>query len=109
MSKLTTDLSKPLTTTENNEDETSLGSTMVEPNIEHELPKDKRQACRDILVEIKNFGVNQRQILYLIQLLAMELENGEAMRAITKAVGTHRKDIPVGNKLITPDKKTIIL
>jgi len=83
----------------------------VQPNIEAELPREKRQVCRDIVSEIKNFGVNQRQILFLIQLLAMELENGEAMRAIVKAVGAVRKDIPAGSKLIVtteqaPVKKT---
>jgi hypothetical protein len=79
------------------------GAVYVEPNIEHELSKDKRQACRDIILEIKNFGINQRQILFLIQLLSMELENGDAMRAINKAIGTVRKDIPAGNRLILPD------
>lgn len=76
----------------------------VEPNIEHELPKDKRQTCREILKEIKEFGVNQRQILFLIHLLAMELENQEAMRAISKTVGDVRKEIPVGNKLILAEQ-----
>lgn len=76
----------------------------VEPNIEHELPKDKRQACREIVKEIKDFGINQRQLLFLIQLLAMELENRDAMRAISKAVGEVRKDIPVGNKLIVSEQ-----
>jgi len=75
----------------------------LEPNIEFELSKEKRQACRDIVLEIKNFGVNQRQFLFLIQLLAMELENGDHMRAIVKAVGTARKDVPVGNKVILTD------
>lgn len=75
----------------------------VEPNIEHELHKDKRQACRDIIHEIKEFGISQRQILFLIQLLAMELENGDAMRAILKSVGTVRKEVPV-SRLIVPDK-----
>lgn len=76
----------------------------VEPNIEHELPKDKRQTCREIVREIKEFGVNQRQILFLIHLLAMELENREAMRAISKVVGEVRKEIPVGNKLILAEQ-----
>jgi len=76
----------------------------VEPNIEHELSKDKRQICRDIVKEVKEFGVNQRQILFLIQLLAMELENREALRTISKAVGDVRKEIPVGNKLIIADQ-----
>jgi len=76
----------------------------VEPNIEYELSKEKRQTCREIVKEIKEFGVNQRQILFLIHLLAMELENREAMRAISKAVGEVRKEIPVGNKLILAEQ-----
>lgn len=72
----------------------------IEPNIEHELSKEKRQECRDIVKEIKNFGVNQRQILFLIQLLSMELENGDLMRALVKTIGTIRSSIPVGKKLI---------
>ena len=78
----------------------------VQPNIEHELQKDKRQICRDIVKEIKDFGVNQRQILFIIQLLAMELENREVMNSLTKAVGEARKEIPVGNKLILPETPT---
>lgn len=77
--------------------------TYVEPNIEHELQKDKRQICRDIVKEIKDFGVNQRQILFIIQLLTMELENREVMRSLSKAIGEARKEVPVGNKLILPE------
>ena len=80
----------------------------VQPNIEAELPREKRQVCRDIVSEIKNFGVNQRQILFIVQLLAMELENGEAMRAIVKAVGAVRKDIPAGSKLIVTTEQTSV-
>lgn len=76
----------------------------VQPNIDHELPKEKRQICRDIVKEIKEFGVSQRQLLFLIQLLAMELENREALQAISKAIGEVRKDIPVGNKLILSEQ-----
>jgi len=80
----------------------------VHPNIEVELSREKRQVCRDIVSEIKNFGVNQRQILFIVQLLAMELENGEAMRAIVKAVGAVRKDIPAGSKLIVAPEQTSV-
>lgn len=77
----------------------------VEPNIEYELSKEKRQTCREIVKEIKEFGINQRQLLFLIQLLAMELENREAMSAVSKAIGAVRKEVPVENKLILPDGK----
>ena len=79
-------------------------SPTIEPNIDFELSKEKRQECRDIVAEIKDFGVNQRQILFLVQLLAMELETREVMQAINKAVGNARKEVPVGNRLILPDK-----
>jgi len=85
-------------------EENDQDAVYVQPNIEHELPKDKRQVCREIVQEIKNFGVNQRQLLYIIQLLAMELENREVMTAIAKAVGEVRSKVPVGNKLILSEQ-----
>ena len=66
---------------QSNNSEDDENATYIEPNIEFELPKEKRQECRNILMEIKNFGVSQRQILFLIRLLALELENGEIGRA----------------------------
>lgn len=83
-----------------NDDE---NATYIKPNIEFELTKEKRQECRDILMEIKNFGVSQRQILFLIGLLAMELENGDVMRSIVKAVGEQRKNVPIGPKIALPE------
>lgn len=69
--------------------------TYVTPSIEIKLSKEKRQACRDILLEIRNFGVSQRQMTYLIYLMALELEDQAAMKAITSAVSVHRDDIPL--------------
>lgn len=42
--------------------------------------------CRQILREITNFGITQRQQLFLIYLLATELEDVEHMKAITSLV-----------------------
>jgi len=67
----------------------------VMPNIEFKLAKHKRQACRDILMEIRKFGVSQRQMIYLIYLLSLELESQKTMRAITKVIGEHRDDTPL--------------
>lgn len=83
-------------------DEPEEGEEYIKPNIEIDLPPNKRQECRDIVLEIRKFGVNQRQYLYLIQLLALELESRETMLAITKAVGENREKVPV-SKLILPD------
>lgn len=87
-----------------NEDDNEDKAVYIQPNIEHELDKVKRQECRDIVQAIKEHGVNQRQLLFLINLLAMELENGDVMRSIVKACGEARKSIPAGNRLVIPGK-----
>lgn len=67
----------------------------IVPNIETKLSKRKRDECREIVREIKEFGVNQRQLLYVIYLLSLELENTDAMRALSKVIGEVREQIPV--------------
>ena len=47
---------------------------------------EENQACRQVVKEIGNFGVSDRQRLFIIYLLAMELEDVEAMRSITSLV-----------------------
>jgi len=47
---------------------------------------EENLVCRQILREISNFGITQRQQLFLIYLLATELENVEHMKAITSRV-----------------------
>ena len=47
---------------------------------------EENEGCRQIVKEINNFGITQRQTLLLIHLLASELENIEHMRAITRLV-----------------------
>ena len=42
--------------------------------------------CREIVHEIMNFGVNQKQITTIIKLLSMELENVNMMKAITETI-----------------------
>jgi len=42
--------------------------------------------CREIVQEILDFGTNQKQLLVLIKLLAIELENNETMKEITEIV-----------------------
>lgn len=69
----------------------------IKPNIETKLLPKKRQECRDIVLEIKKFGVSQRQMLYLIYLLSLELEDIEIMKALTAAIGENRDKIPVDN------------
>lgn len=47
---------------------------------------EENNLCRQMVREITNFGVTQRQMLFLIHLLASELENVEHMKAITMLV-----------------------
>lgn len=47
---------------------------------------DENRVCRDIVREIGNFGITQRQSLMVMYLLAMELENVEHMRTLTRVI-----------------------
>ena len=47
---------------------------------------EENKVCRQIVHEINNFGVTQRQTLLVIYLLASELENMEQTRALTSLV-----------------------
>ena len=51
---------------------------------EAEKMAEENKICRQIVREINNFGISQRQALMIIYLLAQELENIEQMRAITQ-------------------------
>ena len=84
-------------------DEPEEGVSYIEPNIELKLSAAKRMECRNIVKEIKEFGVNQRQNLYLIYLLALELENREVMLALTKAIGDNREKVKLSG-LVLPSE-----
>lgn len=47
---------------------------------------EENTVCRQIVREISNFGVNQRQLLFIMYLLALELENTEQMQNITALI-----------------------
>ena len=88
----------------NNEDDNT-----IKPNIEMELSAEKRQVVREIIKEIKNFGVSQRQMVYLIYCLSLELENNEFMRDLVAVVGKHRSKVPVQISEQNIPKKKILL
>lgn len=44
------------------------------------------QKCRDIHNEIVSFGVNEQEIIKIIELLSLELENADMMRKIISIV-----------------------
>ena len=90
-------------------EEAQEGEEYIQPNIELELPVNKRKDCRDIVMEIRKFGVSQRQMLYIIYLLSLELEDNKTMRSIIKAIGENRKNIPVTPALERSNAPSIIL
>lgn len=47
-----------------------------------ETRAEENKVCRQIVKEINNFGITQRQSLMVMYLLAMELENIEHSRAL---------------------------
>lgn len=55
-----------------------------------ELSSEKRAqenlVCRQIVSEINNFGINQRQLIMLIYLLSLEIENAETMQVIASVI-----------------------
>ena len=76
---------------DDNNEENNAG--YIAPNIEMKLSASKRKECRDILLEIRKFGVSQRQMLYLIYILSLELEDNVTMRALVSAIGQNRENI----------------
>lgn len=64
------------------------------PSLEENQPEDLLQnaAAREIVQEIMNFGVNQSQILQIINLLALELEDNNMMRSIIGLVKSNKME-----------------
>ena len=95
-----------------NEDDVQEGEAYVVPNyIETKLPKEKRMECRGIVKTINQHGISQRQKLYMIYLLSLELENRDSMMKIVKVV-SECKDTIEDSKIIvdreTPAKKILL-
>lgn len=85
-------------------DEKEEGVEYIKPDIELQLSEEKRKECREIIQEIKKFGVtSQRQILYLIYLLSLEVENINTMKKLVSICKTGRKELKDEKKIIIPD------
>lgn len=67
---------------------------------EKELKSLKK--CREIITEIKNFGINELETIQLIKLLSLELEDTELMKKINLVIENNQnfntKDINTENK-----------
>lgn len=85
------------------EDEPQQGIPYVKAHpIENKLPKEKKDEVHQIVQEVLKFGVTQRQLLYLIQQLSMNLENREIMLALIEVVSDNREKISTKtSKIVT--------
>lgn len=63
----------------------ALNATMY-GQISSEKITNENTVIRDIVREISNIGINERQRLFLIYLLSLELENIELLKKITSLV-----------------------
>lgn len=96
------------------ETQTEEGVSYVTPNyIETKLSKASKQKCRGIVRTINDFGISQREKLFLIYLLSLELENRESMLKITKSIGECQASIEAPRVIVSEDqpqqKKQILL
>lgn len=64
---------------------------MLEPNNPSHVKSFEK--CRNIKKEIIDFGVNDDEILKIIELLSHELENVEVMKSIVKFLKHDSEDI----------------
>ena len=86
-----------------NPEDVEEGVGYIKPDIELKLSGKRREECRQIVQEIKSFGVrSQRQILYLIYLLSLEVEDPNTMKTIVDACKLGRKDLDDEKTLIIP-------
>ena len=58
---------------------------------------------RQIVGEILKFGVSQKQILNIIKLLAMELEDRDALVAISSIVAEALEEAQISSNIITTE------
>ena len=55
-------------------------------SMDEELEVQDRVKCREIVKEILDFGVNQRQLLQIAYLLSLELDSRENMLKISNCI-----------------------
>ena len=71
---------------------------MLDPNNPHDIASLEK--CRNIISEIVNFGVNDKEIYKIIELISLELEDTDLMRQIHSVIKPEREIKEVKEKLI---------
>lgn len=72
---------------------------ILDPNIPEDLYSIEK--CRNIIKEIMNFGVNNREILKIIDMLSLEIEEVDKMKKI--------QEVLKSETIINKEEKTSIL
>lgn len=60
-----------------------MDNTLKYGQLDSERKAEENKTCRQIVSEINHFGVSERQKLFIIYLLALELEDNDRLLAIT--------------------------
>lgn len=63
-------------------------STEIFGQLNSEKAAIENEQCRQIVNEVLNFGVSQRQLMNIIYLLSLNIENVEVMQELSAAVKT---------------------
>lgn len=71
---------------------------MLDPKNHNDLKLLEK--CRQINKEIINFGVNDKEIIKIIELLSFELEDTDLMRSINNILNNKPEDIEKENIVI---------
>lgn len=67
-------------------------NTKMYGSLDSEKVAKELEAARQIVSEIWNFGVSDRQRLMIINLLALELENNEIMKELTCTIKKYQNN-----------------
>lgn len=61
--------------------------------MESEKLAKEKQIAREIIKEVNNFGITERQRWMLMYMLALELENVDDLREVTSFIKEHKGDV----------------
>lgn len=83
------------------------GVSYVKPGyVELVLPSDKKQEARQIVKTISEWGISQRQRLFILYLLSLEFENGHLRDVFATACKDAHDNFELGK---APKKQVIVV
>jgi regulator of replication initiation timing len=82
---------------------------------QQDLSTSKKQVVYDMVQAIKEYGINQKQLLFLIKNLVLRIENVELAQKLSEIISLENnqpktEELPKSSELIEkPKKKSIIV